>query len=168
MKTIIKLFCIVFAGILLVSCEKEFKITPFLIETTSVKIEKGEVTLYAQSNYVGSIVEKGFCISRHSNPTVSDNLYVAEHTDLSDYEYKSSGNSWDSYSSIPDFSVYDYEGYQFRKCNSDRVYDYSDVMRYKTIVTDLQVGVKYYVRAYAKNANNNIAYSKEYYFIVNN
>ena len=49
MKTLIKLFCVAFAGFLLNSCEKDYNyITPFSLDITSVKLKTGEVVLKAE------------------------------------------------------------------------------------------------------------------------
>ncbi len=168
MKTLIKLFCVAFAGFLLNSCEKDYKyITPFSMDITSVKLKTGEVVLKAESNYMGSIIEKGFCVSESSQPSLSDKVYVVEKSDLSEFEYKSI-YGYGSYSSSFD-PGYDYEGYYCRKWNSKthdyEEYRYSDIVDFKTTVKDLEAGTKYYVRAYAKSKNN-IVYSNEYYFTV--
>lgn len=178
MKTLIKLFCIAFAGFLLNSCEKDYNyITPFSLDITSVKLKTGEVVLKAESNYIGSIIEKGFCISESSQPSLSDKVYVVDKTDLSEFEYKSI-YGYESYSSSF-YSSYDYNGYYCRKWNSknhdyeyDYEYDYdyeeyrySDIVDFKTTVKDLESGTKYYVCAYAKSKNN-IVYSKVKAFVM--
>lgn len=168
MKTLIKLFCIAFAGFLLNSCEKDYNyITPFSLDITSVKLKTGEVVLKAESNYIGSIIEKGFCISKSSQPSLSDKVYVVEKSDLSEFEYKPI-YGYGGYSSSF-YSSYDYEGYYCRKRNSKthvyEEYSYSDIVDFKTTVKDLESGVKYYVCAYAKSKNN-IVYSKVKAFVM--
>ena len=168
MKTLIKLFCVAFAGFLLNSCEKDYNyITPFSLDITSVKLKTGEVVLKAESNYIGSIIEKGFCISESSQPSLSDKVYVVEKSDLSEFEYKSI-YGYGSYSSSF-YPSYDYKGYYCRKRNSKtHVYEeycYSDIVDFKTTVKDLEAGTKYYVRAYAKSKNN-IVYSQVKAFVM--
>jgi hypothetical protein len=161
MKKIIKLFSIILAVFALSSCETNYGISPFSIKTTSVKSLDGVVYFKAESNCVASIVEKGFCVSMSPNPTLSDMVYVAEKSDLSEYYV------------YPQSYKYNYSGYRFSYKNSyDNEYDYgnyyydSNIKSFSTSAKDLFVGPRYYVRAYAISANNNVVYSNEYYFTV--
>ena len=154
MKTLIKLFCITFAGFLLSSCERDYNnITPFSLNITSVKSKTGGVVLKAESNYIGSIIEKGFCISESSQPSLSDKVYVVEKSDLSKFEYN--------------YFTTDYNGYRYRKRGSDSYYFYydSEIVDFTTTVKDLESGTKYYVCAYAKSKKN-IVYSSVKAFVM--
>ncbi len=162
MKKIIKLFSVIFAVFALGSCETQNNVVPFYLKTTSVKSLDGKVYFNAESNCVASIVEKGFCVSMTPNPTLSDMVYVAGKSDLSEYYYIYGKDFYNGYHFEYNRS-YDseYEGSYWY----DRYYD-SDIKSFSTSAKDLFVGPRYYVRAYAISANNNVVYSNEYYFTV--
>lgn len=163
MKSLIKLFCIVFACGLLSSCETETDITPFKLELTSIRsvASTGEITFRAESNYIGSIVEKGFCVSTSSVPSLSDKVYVVAKSDLSEYDYYNCESNYYRGYTVYSFDYVDEWGNIYHASHG-----YNDVVEYKTTVNNLESGVKYYVCAYAISKKNNVVYSNVKEFVI--
>ncbi len=141
MKSLIKLFIIVFVCSLFSSCERENVIVPYQLRTTSVKVNSNDVYLKGESNYIGTYTSRGFCLSTSPNPTIKDIVYVADKSDVERYkEYR--------YSYYSDYAK-----------NSN-----SEISTFTKTINNLEPG-KYYVRAYAFSKAS-IVYSNEYYFTI--
>jgi hypothetical protein len=150
MKSLIKLFIIVFVCSLFSSCERENVIVPFQLRTTSVKVNSNDVFLKGESNYIGTYTSRGFCLSTSPNPTIKDIVYVADKSDVERYDERS-------------YSYYAKHHYYSDYHNSYYISN-SEISTFTKTINNLEPG-KYYVRAYAFSKAS-IVYSNEYYFTI--